>query len=227
MYEEFTPIHFLVDYENVHYEGLRGVEFLNSSDTVTIFYSPSCPKITMKDLEAVIKSGCTFDTCKLIKSPSKNALDFYIAVRVGEELAKNEESTLVIVSKDNGFENVVEYAKRRYIKCNIATASTIEHGFTTIKGSDYRKQMIADKSSYVEFKDVFKYKKSLNPYQAILEKANMKSIDPKRLENITCTKYNNGRELYYAVIKEFGMNDGRPIYTALKDSEVFNKCLAK
>lgn len=32
-------MYFLVDFENVHSEGLRGVEFLKKSDSLTLFFS--------------------------------------------------------------------------------------------------------------------------------------------------------------------------------------------
>ena len=40
---------FFIDYENVHGQGLRGVEFLKPDDEVVLFYSNVCMKIENGD----------------------------------------------------------------------------------------------------------------------------------------------------------------------------------
>lgn len=76
-------MYFLVDFENVRSGGLRGVDYLEESDYLTIFFSNAAHSCENRYLEEIEKSGCYFDTCKL-KNPGKNGLDFYIATRVGE-----------------------------------------------------------------------------------------------------------------------------------------------
>ena len=76
-------MYFLVDFENVHSEGLRGVEFLKKSDSLTLFFSQAAHVCESRYLKEIVDSGCSFDTCKLART-GKNGLDFYIATRVGE-----------------------------------------------------------------------------------------------------------------------------------------------
>lgn len=59
-------------------------------------------------LEEIEKSGCTFDTCKLVNM-GKNGLDFYIATRVGEFYGGGHEDQVAIISKDQGFHAVRDY----------------------------------------------------------------------------------------------------------------------
>lgn len=76
-------MYFLVDFENVRSGGLRGVDYLEESDYLTIFFSNAAHSCENRYLEDIERSGCHFDTCKL-KNTGKNGLDFYIASRVGE-----------------------------------------------------------------------------------------------------------------------------------------------
>ena len=58
-------MYFLVDFENVHSEGLRGVEFLQKGDYLTLFYSKAANVCEQRYLKQILNSGCTFDTCNL------------------------------------------------------------------------------------------------------------------------------------------------------------------
>jgi hypothetical protein len=52
---------FLVDYENVYFkEGLKGADYLNENDKLTIFYSNACPSIRRDEMNAIFNSGCEF-----------------------------------------------------------------------------------------------------------------------------------------------------------------------
>lgn len=61
-------MYFLVDFENVHSEGLRGVEFLKRSDSLTLFFSNAAHVCESRYLKAIVNSGCSFDTCKLARN---------------------------------------------------------------------------------------------------------------------------------------------------------------
>ena len=219
-----TPIHFLVDYENVHYAGLRGVDFLNEYDKLTIFYSDKCPNIIKRDLDTIKSSGCPLDTCRLLHH-GKNALDFYIAVRVGEEIARvgEDKLTIVIVTKDRGFDGIIDYCKMRKSNCTIITAPTIEQGIMNIKGTDTRKELAIDKTSQVHFSkvnNVPKKEKQQNGSADIIKAAGLVGmVDTKTLEDVISAKYDNGRGLYFAFIREFGKVRGGVLYETMKKLE--------
>lgn len=96
-------MYFLIDYENVGSLGLRGSEFLVSSDHVILFYSASAPHMEHRHWENICKSGCGFEVCTLFKQ-RKNGLDFYIATKVGELFGAERTKHAVIVSNDTGFQ---------------------------------------------------------------------------------------------------------------------------
>ena len=66
-------MYFLVDFENVRSNGLRGAEYLDKNDYLTLFYSSAAHSCENRYLEEIEQSGCVFDTCKLVKS-GKNGL---------------------------------------------------------------------------------------------------------------------------------------------------------
>ena len=64
-------MYFLVDFENVRSGGLRGVDYHEGSDNLTMFFSNAVHSFENRYLEDIEKSGCHFDTCKL-KNTGKN-----------------------------------------------------------------------------------------------------------------------------------------------------------
>lgn len=66
----------------------------------------------MKILTNVTASGCIFEIYKLNKA-GKNALDFYIASRLGELIGEGYKKTVVIVSNDSEFRAVQDYWEKR------------------------------------------------------------------------------------------------------------------
>ena len=59
--KEGRPMHFLVDYENVRNLGMRGTEFLLSSDCVILFYSDAALAIEQRHLQNIQRARCGFE----------------------------------------------------------------------------------------------------------------------------------------------------------------------
>ena len=173
-----------------------------------------------------------FDTCKLVK-PGKNALDFYIAVRVGEEISAASEDnviSIVIVTEDHGFSGVLDYCRHRKRNVNIYTASSVETGIINARGTNARKRFVTNKMSHVNLFDFSKQQSQQEEEKRtkadedkdraskVLKAANLVGkVDTKKLATIMAAEYANGKGLYYAVIKEFGMTTGKQVYRAIKD----------
>ena len=110
-----------IDFENVKSEGLKGVEFLLDSDKLYLFYSNACPSLPIESYKLIMQSGCDYHAIKL-KQSGTNFLDMYIAGACGELIGNGYEGDIAIVSKDKGFQSVVDYwgnhekNKRRIIR---------------------------------------------------------------------------------------------------------------
>ncbi len=73
-------------------------------------------------------TGCIFEICKLCKT-GKNALDFYIASKLGELFGGGQEGIAVIVSNDSGFQTVRDYwDKRAAHRRKVLLSSCVEDG---------------------------------------------------------------------------------------------------
>lgn len=139
---------FLIDYENVRDNGLKGVEYLDCKDHVILFYSDVSKNIRNDNISNIINSNCEFELIHL-NHTGKNALDYYIALRTGE-LYSNGKDYFIIVSNDKGFDAIIEYYKNKNIKIN--RTCSVESGMTCYNSK--RKNIILENR---KIKDLSKY----------------------------------------------------------------------
>ena len=97
--------YFLVDYENVGYAGLDGIESLDKGDIVIIFYSKASSSISelAKGLLSKTKSEIVYEK---VDTLGKNALDFQLSSYVGYIVSLGDAISTYIISKDFGYSNV-------------------------------------------------------------------------------------------------------------------------
>ena len=103
----------LVDFENVQPKNL---ELLIGEAFRVIVFVGSNQKNLPFDL--VVAMQCLGERSKYIKisGNGKNALDFHIAFYLGELVEKDSSAYFHIISKDTGFDRLVEHLKERKIK---------------------------------------------------------------------------------------------------------------
>lgn len=211
-------LHFMIDFENTGNSGLQGAAYLNPEDSVTIFYSKARYRAESRKIQEIIKSACTFHICKL-KKEGKNALDFYIASRIGELYGKGYDGSVIIISNDKGFEAVRDYWK-----------NCAEPPKSVIVRSNIEKGILASNENSVRLRTIKTYLESVNLEEEYLryeERNRMK----KALENYFCnTKYQDDIEkiqdileekqskkiVYLNALKNFGRKDGLMIYGKVK-----------
>ena len=101
---------YFIDYENVNVDGLKGVGKLTDEDKVIFFYSENASRLSFGLHRRIIQSNANFEY-KKVTVGAPNALDFQLASCVGYELGKDENKKIeaVIVSKDKGYDSVVNY----------------------------------------------------------------------------------------------------------------------
>lgn len=211
-------IHFMIDFENTRSKGLQGAEYLNSDDSVTIFYSQVCIKIEQGRLRQLKEAGCSFQICKLQKS-GKNALDFYIASHIGEIYGRGYTGMTAIVSNDAGFKAVKEYWK----SCvstprNIILRPDIEQCIFSSGENSLRQKRICLEKKEVNIEEEYKkcaeqqrIHKALEDsfantdYESLIEQIMRMIESPKPL-----------KILYLDSVKQFGKRDGLSIYHKVK-----------
>ncbi len=107
--------YYLIDYENTGENGLDGIENLDSRGRVIIFYSENADKMSF-DLHQMLQECSASIEFKKITTGKKNALDFQLATYLGYLMAKAEGGNFYIVSKDLGYEVLLEFWKGRHLR---------------------------------------------------------------------------------------------------------------
>lgn len=115
--------YYFIDYENVKMDGLNGINKLETSDKVCIFYSEHADTLTF-DLHKRINESKATITFQKVEVGSKNALDFQLVTFLGYEIAGKKEDEYYIVSKDAGYNSVCNYWKRKKIDISIVSNLT-------------------------------------------------------------------------------------------------------
>ena len=106
---------YFIDYENVNNDGMQGVELLHSSDEVIIFYSDYADRLTFDLHQRINASAAKVQYIRVDACCKKNGLDFQLVTYLGYLIAQHPTETFYIVSKDNGFCNVVKFWAERQI----------------------------------------------------------------------------------------------------------------
>ena len=214
---------FLIDYENVGNAGMKGSDYLNAQDHVIVFYSEARTHMEQRALENITASGCTFEICKLCKT-GKNALDFYIASRLGELVSEGHEGIAVVVSNDSGFQAVRDYWEQRAIhKRRIVLSACIEDGI--VSGSEINertvelrrlREKLAIGSYYSTYAERMRTKAVLSklfegtPYKDRIEE----------IQNMLEGKEKSSKVIYLSSLRSFGRKGGLEIYHKIKASDV-------
>lgn len=156
---------YLIDYENVRVEGLKGVAKLTEEDSVCIFYSENQDKLTFGLHRRLCESKANIEYIK-IKLDRKNALDFQLASILGYKIAQNEGQEFVIVSKDKGYDSTIEFWKSKKIEI-----SRVEDITTDVQNS--KNELIQEIVSLIG-KENEKY--SSNIYKALSERKSKEGV---------------------------------------------------
>ncbi len=210
---------FLIDYENVGNMGMKGCHYLNASDYVIIFYSEAKKNMERRLLEDITNSGCVFEICKLCKS-GKNALDFYIASKLGELFGDDFVGTAVIVSHDNGFQAVRDYWEKRAVhKRRVILSACVEDGLVSSnENSDRVRELkrlrenltiggfFADYTEKMRIKAVIKKLFDGTEYEGMTE----------QIQKLMIEKEKTPRIIYLNCLHFFGRDGGLAIYNRMK-----------
>ncbi|GHV47983.1 hypothetical protein FACS189499_06490 [Clostridia bacterium] len=117
----------MVDFENVHSEGISGIDKLGAEDEVVIFYSANADSISFELLHKLMFCESKLSYYK-VKCGGKNALDFQLCTYLGYIVSRNPGAETYIISKDNGFDFVIDFWRSGYVD----TAPEV-HRFQNIK----------------------------------------------------------------------------------------------
>ena len=211
-------MYFLVDFENVRSGGLRGVDYLDNSDYLTIFFSNAAHSCENRYLEDIERSGRHFDTCKL-KNTEKNGLDFYIATRVGEFYGTGHKDRVAIISKDQGYKAVRDYWDVRLPANNkIIISPSVERSLIASNDNSDRVKRLKNQLSGVDI-DVFqaRYEERMK-LQELLKQIFGDTDYASKMPEIQdmVEEGKTPKVIYLNSLHRFGKKQGLEIYSRIK-----------
>jgi PIN domain len=102
----------LIDFENVQPESLAALE--QDHFKLMMFVGASQTKVPFEAAAALQRMGTRAEYVK-ISGSGRNALDFHIAFYIGQLAAADPTASFHIVSKDSGFDPLIEHLKTRKV----------------------------------------------------------------------------------------------------------------
>lgn len=130
---------YLIDFENVKSKGLDGIDKLQETDSVIIFFSENSDTLSFEMHQKVLSSKADIEYFK-VSVGGKNALDFQLSTLLGYMVAKEIYSHIFVISNDRGFDFLHAFWGGNYIE----TPSTMVYRTKTISGAlEYEKTLEA------------------------------------------------------------------------------------
>ncbi len=137
---------YLIDFENVHSDGLKGVEQLDRKDECYIFYSEHAGVLTFNMHKKITESRAKIYYVEA-QVGMKNALDFQLVSYLGYMLREKPEETYCIISNDKAFELVSKFWQEKGV--NVTSAVSLDKATNAAHYSiisDELKNLLPDKS---------------------------------------------------------------------------------
>ena len=103
----------LIDYENVQPKSLSLLQ--GAGFKVLVFIGANQAKISVELATSIQALGDRAEYVQ-IEGNGRNALDFHIAFTIGELASKDPEAQFHIISRDTGFDPLVQYLAKRKIR---------------------------------------------------------------------------------------------------------------
>lgn len=103
---------YLIDYENTGVKGLYGIEKLQEDDLIVVFYGPKTGAVLFDDHVRISSAVSHVEYIKTSKT-AKNYLDFQLATYLGYLIAHTGVKEYCVVSKDGGYDSVIDFWKTR------------------------------------------------------------------------------------------------------------------
>ena len=181
---------YLIDFENVNEQGLIGIENLDKADKLLLFYSKNANRISI-DNHLKLEEKVSLIEYIEVNPNGNNALDFQLVTYLGFLVAKNPKNSYTIISKDKGYNSVINFWKNKGITINL-------------------------QSKIIKEKNNMKTNDSSTELQKQIKK--ILPNDKEKIEFITSTiiKYKSKIEIHNAIIKRYKNPTASVIYNVIK-----------
>lgn len=128
---------YLIDFENVHSDGLKGIEHLGNKDECYIFYSEHAGVLTFNMHKKISESLAKMYYVEA-QVGMKNALDFQLVSYLGYMIREKPELNYCIISNDKAFELVGRFWQEKGV--NVISEVSLDRA----KESEYYGKIYAE-----------------------------------------------------------------------------------
>lgn len=213
---------YLVDYENVHNDGVTDIQKLSASDRVVIFYGDSIKSIPFETHVEMMNSKAAIEYIETHKI-AKNYLDFQLSTYLGYLIGKGEKGPVYIISHDTGFDSIVDFWNSRDIKTSRLPSIAAETSATKKKKKKSQKSRLEDHEE--KMPDAVKTQKTKESASSAVSSAQKEAPEAKKLPEAV-------RKKIRAALKGEKLPAGKytTIYKAVETSETklaLNNALVK
>ena len=117
---------YLIDFENVHSDGLKGIEQLADNDVCYVFYSEHAGVLTFNIHKKIIDSKAKIYYVEA-QVGMKNALDFQLVSYLGYMIREDQEAYYCVISNDRAFALVADFWKKKGVEvaCAVSLAAAV------------------------------------------------------------------------------------------------------
>ena len=117
---------YLIDFENVHSDGLKGIEQLAENDVCYVFYSEHAGVLTFNIHKKIIDSKAKIYYVEA-QVGMKNALDFQLVSYLGYMIREDQEAYYCVISNDRAFALVADFWKKKGVEvaCAVSLAAAV------------------------------------------------------------------------------------------------------
>jgi hypothetical protein len=201
---------FFIDFENVHSEGMTGVDHLTEADEVVIFYSNNADSITFDILHKLMFCKSKLSYYK-IKRGGKNALDFQLSCYLGFRINKDPTAEFYIISKDNGYDFIMDFWEQGY--CGVEPLIRRFNNIRTLlQWQEAQRKQKAQATKALEklaSADAPAKTKEAPPAEPA---GFVPSAEQAEIAAELMTAAAKTHELYLNMVKRFGQKKGREVY---------------
>ncbi|MDR0197304.1 MAG: hypothetical protein LBI36_03695 [Oscillospiraceae bacterium] len=219
---------FLIDFENVHSEGMIGVDNLTEEDEVAIFYSVNADSVSFEILHKLMFCKAKLSYFK-IRRGGRNALDFQLATYLGYLISVRPDAQFFLISRDNGFDFAVDFWETGYVevKPSIRRFVNVKDVLAYFAGKAKKaaSSKVAEASEVGAANEVGEAGKVAETSEvgeaSEAAPASVSDSDEAEVDRLLSDS-KSSHELYISTVKRFGQKKGVEIYRSIK-SRFFTK----
>ena len=205
----------LVDFENVHANGLQGITALRKQDTLYLFYNDTL-KITIDTHRSIEKVECE-KIYQKVTTKTPNAADFLLVTILGDLIGNNSERSYAVISNDTGFDVVVKYWKSKnvdIVKCSTIKEAKASAADVEVNKAEEISEPVGDTAD--DAADTEEQESIEEKVNELFESAGREIGEDTALVARYIEKYKTKQGLNNALVKEFGTSTTAEINKIIK-----------